>query len=267
MPTPTRGAHPASGRTHLHTGLIFRQSGVVQNANSENTRAHVLKCKESPWHAIRARRGWRRGVEEEPSSLGQAWAWRQSVLDPGAGPGGVWPQIPRPGTPSAPTSTRAFAAQVVAWCACLTHPGPRCPWTWLSWAPGHQPARAGLMGSGRGSLHRQPRSSRPLGVCLQAAPLGSVLRMPLYVEAVRRHGYHQTCCLVGRRPPTGMGACATPPGRARAGPHPGSTPPCRACVARLSSSPMSAWLVSPLLRATTRARGSQRPGQVAQLET
>ena len=30
---------------------------------------------------------------------------------------------------------------------------------------------------------------------------------------------------------------------------------------------MSAWLVSPLLRATTRARGSQRPGQVAQLET
>lgn len=172
-------AHPhPEGLIQLRRGSIYTQSsfsnsGTVQNANSENTRARILKCKELPWHTTRARRGWRRGVKEESSSLAWAWAWRRrSVLDTGAGPGGVWPQIPRPGAPSTPT--RAFVAQVVACCACLTHSGSRSPRTRLSWAPGHQPARAGSMGSGRGGLHRQPRNSCTLGVCLQAAPLGSV---------------------------------------------------------------------------------------------
>lgn len=196
------------------------------------------------------------GLEAVCAGPGSRARWRLAP-DPQA-----WP-------PSAPTPTRASVAQVVARCAGLTHSGPR---TRLSWAPGHQPAGAGLMGSGRGgpspSASELPASrglspGGPSGV----RPAG---RMPLYAEAVRRHKYHQLCCLVGRRPPTGVGACATPPGRAQAGPHPGSTPPCRACVPRLCSSPMSAWLVSPLLRATTRAHGSQRPragGTAGDLDT
>lgn len=260
-------AHPhPEGLIQLRRGSIYTQSsfsnsGTVQNANSENTRARILKCKELPWHTTRARRGWRRGVKEESSSLAWAWAWRRrSVLDTGTGPGGVWPQIPRPGAPSTPT--RAFVAQVVACCACLTHSGPRSPRTRLSWAPGHQPARAGSMGSGRGGLHRQPRNSCTLGVCLQAAPLGSVPQ--------------GGCLRTQRRPWGGIGtaSCAawwdadlrpgwesvpSPPG-ARAGPQPSSAPPCWACAPRLCSSPASAWLASAPLRATTRARGSQRPG-------
>lgn len=83
----------------------------------------------------------------------------------GPGSGARWRLAPDPQAWSwSSTPTRAFVAQGVARCACLTRSGPRSPRTRLSWAPGHQPARAGSMGNGRGGPHRQPRSSRTLGV-------------------------------------------------------------------------------------------------------
>lgn len=166
----------------------------------------------------------------------QAWSAlhaHPSLCGPGGGtvrlPHPLWPQVPPdpallgPGTPA---GQGRFDGQ---WEGRPSPPASKLPHSW------------GLSPGG-------PSGVRPAGW------------MPLYAEAaVGRHRYRQLCCLVGHRPPARMGVCAAPPGRARADPQPSSEPPCWACAPRLSSSPVSTWLASAPLRATTCARGSQRP--------
>ena len=250
MPTPTlRGSSRCRKDPFTHGAHFQTNRDKSKGKQRENTRAHVLKCKELPRDTTRARHGWRRGGGGA-QLLGLGLVLEAKVC---AGPGGGarWrlPPMPRPGSGncSAPTPTRAFVAQLVVGCACLTvlapsPPGPCSP------GPGYRPVTAGPTGSRRGGpslpalklpASRGLSPGGPSGV----RPAGQT---PLYAEeAVNRHRYHQLCQPVGRRPPTRTGACAAPPPhraprRARAGPHPSSTPPCGSCTPRLSSSPVSA---------------------------
>lgn len=161
-------------RTHLHTGLIFRQTDKSKSKQSENTRAHVLKCKEPPRHTTRDRRGWRQAWRGSPAP----WA--------GPGPGGeglCWTRE-RGQEASAPRCPGLVLEPAL-------HPRPPEPlwpscWQGAPASPALVPGPPGLCSPGPGIPAGHGRSDgqregRAFTASLEAPGLsGSVSRRPLW---------------------------------------------------------------------------------------